>query len=53
VPSSSDPTGSIVLLGRKDMDDSAAPIVVPELQNIGVIKCVLLSSSASSRRTSS
>ncbi|GAA5848397.1 hypothetical protein JCM9279_006554 [Rhodotorula babjevae] len=38
VPSSSDPAGSIVLLGRKDMDDSAAPIVIPELQNIGVIK---------------
>ncbi|GAA5903797.1 hypothetical protein JCM8208_006582 [Rhodotorula glutinis] len=38
VPLSSDPAGSIVLLGRKDMDDSAAPIVIPELQNIGVIK---------------
>ncbi|KPV75230.1 uncharacterized protein RHOBADRAFT_53234 [Rhodotorula graminis WP1] len=38
VPSSSDPTGSIVLLGRKDMDDSAAPVVIPQLQNIGVIK---------------
>ncbi|GAA6050234.1 hypothetical protein JCM3770_002749 [Rhodotorula araucariae] len=38
VPSSSDPAGSIVLLGRKGVDGDSEPQVIPELQNVGVIK---------------
>ncbi|GJN89046.1 hypothetical protein Rhopal_002020-T1 [Rhodotorula paludigena] len=38
VPPSSDPQGSIVLLGKKPWRPDPVPEVMPELQNIGVIK---------------
>ncbi|BGP31748.1 hypothetical protein JCM10296v2_003522 [Rhodotorula toruloides] len=38
VPSSAIPEGSIVLLGDKDWTEATEPEVIPELQNIGVIK---------------
>ncbi|BGP39721.1 hypothetical protein JCM10449v2_003672 [Rhodotorula kratochvilovae] len=38
VPSTSDPAGSIVLLGRKGVNEESEPQVIPELQSIGVIK---------------
>jgi len=38
VPSSSDTTGSIVLLGSGDWHEQSEPEVIPELQDLGVIK---------------
>ncbi|GAA5849559.1 hypothetical protein JCM8547_000497 [Rhodosporidiobolus lusitaniae] len=38
VPSSSNPTGSIVLLGDRDWNEQKSPQVIPELQGLGVIK---------------
>ncbi|GAA6062144.1 hypothetical protein JCM10212_003179 [Sporobolomyces blumeae] len=38
VPASADPSGSLVLLGSADWHEQAQPVVVPELQGIGVIK---------------
>ncbi|GAA5885629.1 hypothetical protein JCM6882_007502 [Rhodosporidiobolus microsporus] len=38
VPSTSDPAGSIVLLGDNERDEGTIPQVIPELQGLGVIK---------------
>ncbi|GAA5966244.1 hypothetical protein JCM3765_002570 [Sporobolomyces pararoseus] len=38
VPSSSDSTESLVLLGNSDWHEQAEPSVIPELQGLGVIK---------------
>lgn len=47
VPSTSDPAGSVVLLGRKGYDAQSKPVVMPELQDIGVIKCISLPAGSS------
>lgn len=38
VPASSDPTASIVLMGKSDWSEESQPIVIPELQARAVIK---------------
>ncbi|GAA5830696.1 hypothetical protein JCM11251_001047 [Rhodosporidiobolus azoricus] len=37
VPETSDPAGSIVLLGNSEWTETTAPLVIPELQGLGVI----------------